>query len=480
LSHSTIRGDSRIVVLLVAAAAAPYIGGPFVWDDGPLIAERLALLDGQGIASLWTAPVTADGVGSSYYRPVAMSVLAALGRFGPLAVHLASLALHVANAALVVRVARGLLWPILAGLVYGLHPLASEALGWCSSLPDLLAIFCGLLGVLAVGRSNLLAVALILCAGLSKETGLLIPLFIGAAGLSRKGWLGAWISGSVAVLMLRTIMGVNVQSAWTRNASLTPDALGWSVGSLIWPLPLNAIRSLWVTPSWSIALAGGLVFAMVMAARKSRAGLVGIGLVMAAPILALPVMLDGYLVAERYMTVGLVGFGLFFAAIVPPGRRVQWLVGALSLGCIWIHWQRAPAWRSNVSLFEASTLATPDSSYSWHMYGVSLSKEGRFGAAAAAFERGMDCAHPHPLDRMLRLRALVLAGEVEKAFEAGEAGPQEGLSAEYIAWWARAALRSGHTQRANSMMEMLRSEQGFDGPSWVADLAAEASQAASQ
>lgn len=476
----TLRGDPRIVVLLVAAASAPYLGGPFVWDDGPLIAERLALLDASGMASLWTVPVTSDGVGSSYYRPAAMTVLAALGRIGPLAVHLASLALHVANAVLVVRVARGLAWPLLAGLVYGLHPLASEALGWCSSLPDLMAIFCGLLGVLAVGRSNPVALVLLLCAGLSKETGLLIPLFIGAAGLSRKGWFGVWLSGSVVVVALRVMMGVSVQSDWTRNLSLMPEALGWSVGSLVWPLPLNAVRSLWVTPSWSIALAGGLVFTMAVLSRGQRAAVVGIGLVMAAPVLALPVILDGYLVAERYMTVGLVGFGLFFAATVTPGRRVQWLVGALSLCCIWIHWQRAPAWQSNVALFEASTHATPDSSYSWHMYGIALGKEGRFRESATAFKRGMDCAHPHPLDRMLRLRALVLAGEFESAFAAAQAGPQDDLSAEYIAWWARAALRTGHTHRATSLIAMLRSSGGYDGPPWVAEVAAEAANGASR
>jgi hypothetical protein len=66
------------------------------------------------------------------------------------------------------------------------------------------------------------ALALIICAGLSKETGLLIPLFIGAAGLSRKGWFGVWLSGSVVVMALRAIMGVSVQSDWTRNLSLMP------------------------------------------------------------------------------------------------------------------------------------------------------------------------------------------------------------------------------------------------------------------
>ena len=45
-----------------------YLGGGFVWDDGPLIAERLARLDVLGILSLWTGPVE-SGPGAAYYRP---------------------------------------------------------------------------------------------------------------------------------------------------------------------------------------------------------------------------------------------------------------------------------------------------------------------------------------------------------------------------------------------------------------------------
>ena len=95
MSTAVQQGHRTIVGLLVLLAALPYAGGGFVWDDGPLIADRLALLDGPGIASLWTAPVTGDGPGSSYYRPVSMTVLAAVGRLGPVAVHCAAIAVHV-------------------------------------------------------------------------------------------------------------------------------------------------------------------------------------------------------------------------------------------------------------------------------------------------------------------------------------------------------------------------------------------------
>lgn len=451
---------------MVLLGSIPYLWGGFVWDDGPLVADRLAQLDLAGAMHLWAVPVTGDGPGSGYYRPVSMTVLSGLGRFGPMAIHGFALMVHAVNTILLMHICRALRWPALAGLVYGLHPLMSEALGWASSLPDLLACGFGLGAVLAVRRSAIAGLVFVIAAGLSKESGLLIPVFVGVAGLAGRRWWIPTAVGIVAVGALRAGLGVHQSWAWIEKVDLIPQALGWSLASLVWPFPLNAVRSVWVTPAWATPVAGLLVWVLVYVGRTNRPALGGVGLLLCAPVMALPIMLDGYLVAERYMTPALIGFGLWGAACIGATARRFGVALAVGFVCVAVHWNRAPAWSSDEALFSASVRATPDSSYSWHLYGVVLAQSGQLSLAAEAFGRGLQCEHPHPLDAMLQIKALVQADRAVDALLIAERGPQERLSSEYIAWWARAALMAGERAKAESLTRILNDGHGLDGPVW--------------
>ncbi len=458
---------------MVLLGSLPYLTGGFVWDDGPLIVDRLAQLDVAGTLRLWSVPVTGEGPGSSYYRPISMIALAVTGRWGPEVVHGLAIVVHALNVVLIIRVCRELRWPALAGLVYGLHPLMSEALGWASSLPDLLACAFGMLAVLVVKHNGLGGLVLVLAAGLSKESGLLIPLFLGVAGLAGSRWRAPVAAGIVSVVGLRASLGVHQSWEWVQKIELIPQALGWSLASLAWPVPLNAVRSIWVTPVWAIPAAGLVVWGLVYWGRSHRAALGAAGLVLGSPVIALPVMLDGYLIAERYMTPALVGLGVWAAVRIRPTFRRVGFAMVLGIVCIAVHWGRAPAWSSNAALFGASVRATPDSSYSWHLYGVGLAHSGKLSEAADAFGRGLECIRPHPLDAMLQLKALVQADRAVDAFRIAEDGPQEDLSSEYIAWWARAAFTVGDREKAKSLVELLSNGQKLDAPHWFQQWAEE-------
>jgi hypothetical protein len=102
-----------------------------------------------------------------------------------------------------------------------------------------------------------------------------------------------------------------------------------------------------------------------------------------------------------------------------------------------------------------------------------LAQNGQLREAADAFGKGLKCDHPHALDGMLRIRALVEAGEAAEALEFAATGPQDDLTAEYIAWWARAAHESGHVAQSKSLIMMLQTEEGFEGPRWVSAFAEE-------
>jgi hypothetical protein len=462
--------DARIAAVVAAVAGAPYLMGGFVWDDGPLIAERLVHLDMGGLLQLWAGPVSIEGPGAAYYRPVALTVMALLGRLGPWAIHLLALLSHATSAFLLVRLCRGTRWPLIAGLVFAVHPLTSEVLGWCSALPDALAVTLGLMAVWCRPRSTLAAFLLLVAGGLSKETALLIPLIFALGSHSRRSWMLPWLTAVAVVLAARLASGVSLGSAWLGKMGLAPEALGWATGALAWPFPLHAVRDLHVAPM-SVVLLGVVLMALLFGlARRHSMAMAGAALVVAAPLLALPVALDGYLLAERYSYPALVGLGVWLAAIVPPLGRSWWLGLPVVLGLVG-HVKQADRWRSNLDLFASAEVGGRGSSYAWHLLGVSQMGAGEHALAAASFLQAIEGGTPYPTDRFLRLKTLVLSGQPEVALTWMDAGPVDGLTAEEVAWRARAAWAAGDGPRAQALVSMLRRGDQFDGPFWVSGLA---------
>ena len=454
---------------VAAVVAALYLSGGFVWDDRTLIAQELVTQDLSSLLELWVSPIRESGPGAAYYRPVSLTIMAVLARLGPWALHLLALVLHSASAVLLTRLVGGGRWPLLGGLVFALHPMASEVLAWCSAIPDALAVFLGLLSVYAWKRSPSAALFVLLLGCLSKETAALVPLTFGVAGMLGNRWWVRWGFLCLVVAGLRFGAGVVVSDAWMDKWAMAPDALAWSLGGLVWPFPLSAVRDLWVVPGHMYILGGALVLAMSWFGRNQKRALAGLGLVLAAPMIAVPVMLDGYLVAERYMYVGTVGLGLWCASVCRPISKSWWMVFPV-LAALGVHGSRSSAWKDDVSLFSEAVRAHPTSSYSWHLLGISLAESGRFDGAADAFQKAVAQGHPHPLDRFLCLKALVLAGRAEDALLWAQSGPQEHLTADAIAWRARAALLAGKNDVANALLQALKTADGFDGPSWVGDL----------
>ena len=478
------------------AAAAVYVPGGAVWDDHTLILGALAPLNGAGLLGLWTQPVGGGEVGTGYYRPLAMTALALLGRIGIPAIHLLAAALHGGSTALLHRLLgdRPGVAPeaaALGALLFAVHPLANEALGWASALPDVMAVHLGLWSVLAASRGGLrlglaavLPVAVLLLLGaLCKETSLLLLPIAIVGGLvrgsaARVGWL-AWGVGVAGALTARLLAGTGAAWSVAGKAALVPGALLWPLGSLAVPWPLTAVRDLLAMPAWSLvaglAVLGAMALGAVSAGRRpestGRLAWAGLGLALAAPALALPPTLTGYLAAERYAYPALVGAALWVAAV----GSARWLKAGLVLAVLSVgaHGLRAPAWRGDVALFGSAAVRLPGSSYAWHFLGLALARGGDMTGAADALEMAVLTGHPHPQDRLMALKAMLESGDAARAFAWAEAGPAEGLTAEDIAYWAMAAWRAGEADKARSLVGMLRTQGGYAGPPWVTDLAAE-------
>ena len=240
------------VALVAALCAAPYAFGGPVRDDHTLVFGRLVHLDGGDLAALWWSPVGGGEVGAGYYRPVAMTALAILGKGGVLPIHLLALVAHALGAGLLTRVLQPAPGAVLAGLVFAVHPLASEVLGWASALPDALAVSFAIAGALAARRSLLGAGALTLLGLLSKESAVLVlrcssrPVGFRVARWGRGRWPVAWAGACGSPWGRgRVVPG--------RKAALAPAAVLWTVGAVAVPWPLTAVRDLHALPVWGWA-----------------------------------------------------------------------------------------------------------------------------------------------------------------------------------------------------------------------------------
>lgn len=459
------------------AAALPYLRGGPVWDDHELILGHLARLPAAELPGLAWRPVGGGAVGGGYFRPVSMVLLSLLGRIGVPAVHAAAALLHALAAALLAR-RIGVL-----AVVFAMHPVIGEVLGWASALPDALALSLGLAAVTVgegEGRRAAAGAALLAAlAVLSKEVALVVVLafWLDSARRPRGALLGL-----AAGLGLRLAVGAAGQWDLEGKLGLVPLALSSAWSLFAWPWPADPLRDLHalglprvLVGALSLALAA--VIARRRADRRAAAGLL---LLVGAPALALPPTLHGYLAAERYVYPALAGLCLLLAPVGGGGPDTRagaatlprWALGAPALALL-LHLPRAPMWSSDLRLFGAAVSAAPQSAFAWHFLGEAQLRAQDAPAAAAAFAQAWALQGRGRADRGRLVASLVLSGRADEALRIAEEGVGEDLSAEELAWWARAAAEAGATARATALLRPLRGPQGWDGPAFVPALAAQ-------
>ena len=210
---------------LVAVVLLPSLGADFVWDDHSQILDSPHLADprfipryfGLNVVQSWGSEGRgAEGVDT--YRPlffVALTAVYAVDGANPFWFHLAVLVAHLGVCALLFALGRRWLeppWAAAAAVVlFGLHPVTSEAYLWASALSEPLSA-AGLLGAVLIldrwgraessGRAVIAAVAsaLVLLAGLlAKEAPLtalpaaaaLLVWWRGVRPILLAGWAGA-------------------------------------------------------------------------------------------------------------------------------------------------------------------------------------------------------------------------------------------------------------------------------------------------
>jgi tetratricopeptide (TPR) repeat protein len=366
-----------IVPLLVSVIYWPARHNGFVWDDWlPLVDSPVFRDPARWWEALWSPPLDI---------PVAMRPLAMLtfmlqlwaGQTTPAPFHIVNVAIHAANAFLLVLVAwrvmvettsrsTAAVSAVLCGLVYGLHPALTEAVAWISCRYDLLMTFFLLIAMLLdrslpqAGSARAAAVgAAFLAAALSKETAvgfvLALPLMHLALGQLRgasparaavtaaiaahwRVYAAVFCAGLLYLAVRTAVSGASLgmgrmaaQFDDVGAASQRVLAVAGSLGRLAvdaaWPfkaaipsrslmLPLGWRDALPIVP----ALIGGVI-AAVLAARAGPVGRAHFALLIAFAAALLPVSnlfpLPGVYgelwVATRYLT-----FPLVFLCLAAP------------------------------------------------------------------------------------------------------------------------------------------------------------------
>lgn len=201
MRHTLSRETS--VGLLVAAVAfvvyADSLKDGFTLDDASVILTN-PVLKGNILSLFSSIDTTGEAQLLPFYRPVTYLTFLLEGRlhgFNPFFIHLCNVLLHSANAFLVFRLARSfsrenLSPPLLAALLFAVHPLHSEAVDFnAGGRNTMLACLFSLTAYLTYKRSVdsgkiglAWCGALLFLAGLfSKETALMIAPFLAACEL---------------------------------------------------------------------------------------------------------------------------------------------------------------------------------------------------------------------------------------------------------------------------------------------------------
>jgi tetratricopeptide (TPR) repeat protein len=434
----------RVAYLFISAALlivyAPAIHSGYCgMDDGPMLQWLHRITDWDFFRHFFP-----EKGGGLYFRPLLTMTYVYdlfLWDASPLVMHIENILLHLLNSILVFELARRLLplasrrssyLPLLAALLFGLHPLNVESVAWISGRTDLLCatfVFLSAITTLKfkqIGQFRYLFVAIIsLALGfLSKE--IAIAFLPGAALilLARNGdaeTKGVRKGLTQAIAVLVTVVAIFFvyyfvrDHAFTSNSSLIGKTLsvffndlynslfvilrafGFYLKKIFLPFPLNfAIVA--VDPLYELLAMPIIGFCLWLLTRRrmlSAFFLAGICLITPAFLIAFRyVAWTSYAERYLYLPLGFVipalvcYFGQRASLLRPPQRKIALVVSILLLiGMGGAVFHRAYVWRSNVRLFADTSEKSPSVKNVWNAYGAALYRAAEFEKALGCFEK---------------------------------------------------------------------------------------------
>ncbi len=404
------------VLAVVGAAYLAVVQAGFAWDDNGILVANEALSNPSFekifLKDLWCCVRGHEGL-SPYYRPLTtLSFLLdyKLGLIPGLA-HLHSLLWHMVVVTLVYVLLQGRLGMERAAagaLVFGLHPIQSEAVVWIAARNDLMGT-AGVIGTLILleRRSNWAALPLA-AACLCKESSYTFPAVLLCWRLAFPGErsygkeLLVVAPGLVLTFLLRSMAELGPVPSEYRDLGpffeWLPRWAGTVLGWLVLPWPLTTTASLYRPlpgPSVLISAVLAVAFIIVILWRNGKRGLalLGLGAVGYAP--AVGAVVSFSILGERYLYQPMFAFAALFAGALPErlGGRTWALLGLWATYALVLLHFRLPDWATAESLMRAAAERAPDS-YSFQLLGSQLQQQGEEDEALDLYDRSFDYQPP--------------------------------------------------------------------------------------
>ncbi len=404
------RAYPLLLVALVTLTHAPALDSGFHYDD------RHSLLDNPHIRDLGQIPrffydPTAFSADPAYamYRPLVLTAHAvnfALAGYAPLGYQLLNLAIHcLATLAVYLLL---LCWPLapiaaLAGaLLFGLHPVQTEAVNYISSRSESLAALFYLLSLYSYLRQQqTLSLLSFGAALLCKATAITLP-----AALVVHSWLFGdrslkrlWAYGLVALAYIALYTGLSAPGTGIeRAAEVRPPlsqvatqakALVHYVQLVAMPVDLNIQQQFFVSasplapvPLLCLLAVGSLA---VCARRPSTSSYALFFFVLAlAPTLFIPLHI---LVNDHRPYLALFGLALALGAACQRLRSTHIVLLCLLLASLSL--QRGQIWRSELALWHDAARRAPLMPEAHYNHGYALHRVADLDGALAAYKRAI-------------------------------------------------------------------------------------------
>ncbi len=451
------------LALLAFAVYANSLSNGFVSDDNFQLLRNPLITDYRRIPDIFLKYVRALGEQqiTNYYRPVQMLVYMGLyyvAGFRAFDYHLFMVLIHVANTLLIYSLARHFLKNVpaalVAGALFAVHPIHTEAVMWVAALPDVLSTMLVLLAVRSFARQEGsprgLAVAgyfgLCLGALLTKETGaMLLPLLAGYECL----YLGRsvrdlWKNKSLYAALLAAL-GLYLILRWTALGALAPAqnryhrlrpwpyffsvvvTMGQYLGKLILPTGLQYFHPFEPTGRVTVAFVVSftVLLLLVAAVLWFRGGTASFGifwvLVTLAPVMNLTGLAENVF-AERYLYLPSAGFvcvaGWGWQWLAEKQKPLAWGLAATTLvaGSYAIV-LRNPDWKDDLELFSASVKQAPRSAAMHGALAWAYSERRDYDRAAEQYRAALQFEPDRASFHMDLANALAMKSQYQEAAE---------------------------------------------------------------
>ena len=426
-------------------------------------------------------PLSLDSVGKFWhqaykglYIPLAYTILAAIALFArvppqtmssvghtatlsPGAFHVASVGFHIGNALLcyllALRLTRSRAMALLCSLVFAVHPLQVESVGWISELRGLSSA-CFALAALNVfilsregrdgaqARSRILLAAsavFMICAVLCKPAAVVLPLV--ALAIDRVALGTSWrrsvvtaLTGVACVLPLalitRSVQVIHPEgmSLWWQRPFVAGDALAFYLFKTVVPInlgveygrtPHSALSHGWSYLAWALPV-GLLVFSFI---RRRRRPITWLGSLMFVtfllPTLGLvPFSFQAHsTVADRYMYLPMIGIGLILADAVAAVRSkiaVRAAAAVIAVLAI-LSFNQSGYWADNAEFLRHTLDVNPDVAFAHNNLGGILLKQQRADDAIEHLTKALELEPGNPLAQNNLGLALVQLGRLDEA-----------------------------------------------------------------